>query len=378
MGVTIVVNHAPDESFRVVVNPVASVRIDGHDESALLHNIVGAGRLSDGRIAVLNGAPVQMRVHDRSGALQRSFSRQGEGPFEFRAPAHFRLLPGDTIVGWDAMFGSAYGFMPDGARVLERHTDLARMHDALGESGTAEDGRPYPGIGYLVKVSANDPQSESSVQSASGWQQWHVPVRYVIVTADYQRINLGAYSNSPTVFRRDPFGWVTPMYFYLTHAAPAVPSERFFLSDAMENRIDAWGLDGQLQMSIRRATPAREFEDSAFEDEYARWRARYPAIPDDELKKAVALLPPLRELPPILGLLTDPRGWLWARDALDEWSVFDETGRWITTVQLPLHRVYEIGQDYVLGVELDEDDVPSIVELPLRIAPRTAPTTPKS
>lgn len=370
MGVTIVLNHEPDESFSVLVNPAASVRIDGRAEGALLHNVVGAGRLSDGRVAVMNGAPVQIRIHLRSGQLQHAFSQQGQGPFEFRAPVHFRVLPGDTIVGWDAMFGSAYGFLPAGASVLERHTDLGRMHAALGSTEHAEGGKPLPGLGYLVKVGIETSHNESSTRAAPGWQRLLGRVKYVIVTQDYQRIDLGTFSNSPTVLRREPHGWVAPMYFYLSHSAHAAGDERIYLSDATEDRIDAWDLDGKLRVSIRRAREVRELEDSAFQAEYVRWRARYIAIPEEEFTKAVALLPPLRQLPPILGLLTDPRGWVWSRDALDAWSVFDKHGRWLTTVPIPLHRVYEIGQDYVLGVELDEDDVPSVVELPLSIEPR--------
>lgn len=153
MGVAIVMNHAPDRSVHVVVDPEPRTRVSGNEQMALIGQLVGVGRLGDGRIVTMDGDPVQIRVHGRSGELEYSFSRQGQGPFEFRAPVHFAVLPGDTLVGWDAMFGSAYGFLPDGSKVLERHTDLGRMHEAVRRYGTAEDGTPLPRAGhYLVKV----------------------------------------------------------------------------------------------------------------------------------------------------------------------------------------------------------------------------------
>ncbi|HET9065888.1 MAG TPA: hypothetical protein VFN22_08745 [Gemmatimonadales bacterium] len=160
------------------------------------------------------------------------------------------------------------------------------------------------------------------------------------------------------------------MYFYLSHSAQSVDHQRFYLSDALEYRIDVWAADGKLMRSIRRPSAQQQLEDSVFQATYVKWRARYQAIPEAEFAKAVAHLPSLRDLPPILGLLTDTRGWLWVWDGLDRWSVFDTGGKWLTTVHVPLYRVYEFGADYVLGVVRDADDVESIVELPLRVERR--------
>lgn len=370
-GVAIVMNHEPDGSFHVVVDPEPRNRVSGNEQPALISKIVGVGRLSDGRIALMDGDPVQIRVHGRSGDLQHPFSRQGQGPFEFRAPVHFAVLPGDTLVGWDAMFGSAYGFLPNGSKVLERHTDLGRVHQALGPYGFAEDGTPLPGVGhYLVKVGVERAADDAQYRQSPGWQKVLKRVQYLLVTDDYRTTELGTYDHSLTAFQFGGTGWVAPMYFYLSHSTQAVDHRRFYLSDALEYRIDVWEADGQLVRSIRRPRAQQQLEESAFRAAYARWRAQYKAMSEAEFARPIALLPPPRQLPPILGLMTDSRDWLWVRDGLDRWSVFDSAGKWLTTVQVPLRRVYEFGGDYVLGLVLDSDDVPSVVELPLKVERR--------
>ena len=54
----------------------------------------------------------------------------------------------------------------------------------------------------------------------------------------------------------------------------------------------------------------------------------------------------------------DPEGYLWVMDqrgaTTDEWSVFDQDGRWLGTVTLPSGRVTWIG-DVVLTVRTDPD-----------------------
>ena len=49
------------------------------------------------------------------------------------------------------------------------------------------------------------------------------------------------------------------------------------------------------------------------------------------------------------------------------WSVLGADGRWIANVVLPARfSLLDAGRDYVAGIELDEDDVETVVVYPLK------------
>lgn len=77
-------------------------------------------------------------------------------------------------------------------------------------------------------------------------------------------------------------------------------------------------------------------------------------------------------VPVLSGLLGDEEGNLWVRSSdflshrPSRWSVFDSAGAWVTDVTLPADgRVFEIGDDYVLGVWRDDLDAEQLRLYPL-------------
>ncbi len=72
------------------------------------------------------------------------------------------------------------------------------------------------------------------------------------------------------------------------------------------------------------------------------------------------------DMPPYENLRLDAGGNLWvAYYRLEEepvrWAVFDPEGRWLGNVETPPNgRVWDIGDDYVLGVWQDELDVQQV------------------
>jgi hypothetical protein len=57
---------------------------------------------------------------------------------------------------------------------------------------------------------------------------------------------------------------------------------------------------------------------------------------------------------------------VWVRESLHRWNVFDDTGAWVTSIDVPLHRIFEVGADYIIGIARDLDDVETVVELYLQ------------
>ncbi|MCL4864303.1 MAG: hypothetical protein KJZ47_00330 [Gemmatimonadales bacterium] len=72
-------------------------------------------------------------------------------------------------------------------------------------------------------------------------------------------------------------------------------------------------------------------------------------------------------LPVFSEALLDAQGNLWVRGyelsrvIVPEWDVFDSTGSWLTTLGMPERfRPMQIGPDWILGVQRDEDGVESV------------------
>lgn len=65
--------------------------------------IVGAARLQDDAIAVLNESPPEVRIFQSDGQIERTFGGPGEGPGEFSSVGSLQVLAGDTIIVFDPM-----------------------------------------------------------------------------------------------------------------------------------------------------------------------------------------------------------------------------------------------------------------------------------
>jgi hypothetical protein len=79
---------------------------------------------------------------------------------------------------------------------------------------------------------------------------------------------------------------------------------------------------------------------------------------------------------PVLSLIrTDDSGRIWMRpyvwrssETLARWLVFEPSGQVLGTVTTPATlQVFEIGENYILGVERDEDDAESVVMYRFRV-----------
>jgi hypothetical protein len=111
----------------VAAEPDVSIGVvDGAPEYQM-HQVVGAVRLADGRIAVMNAGSGQLRIYAADGTFISSHGRPGAGPGEFRRASRMHVK-GDTLVVYD-----------DGLRRLSLH----------GLSGAFIENSPFPtGSGF--------------------------------------------------------------------------------------------------------------------------------------------------------------------------------------------------------------------------------------
>ena len=77
-----------------------SVVIGGGDEREgyLLHHVVGAVRLGDGRIVIANLSSLELKYYDPEGRHLFDAGGRGDGPGEFRSFDQLVRLPGDSIL----------------------------------------------------------------------------------------------------------------------------------------------------------------------------------------------------------------------------------------------------------------------------------------
>jgi len=130
--------------------------------------------------------------------------------------------------------------------------------------------------------------------------------------------------------------------------------------------IDFYALDGHLVKSIRRLVPPREVTDEE-RDRLLHPPEEGPSEIPRSVLEAGADVPIGKTMPAYAELLVDALGNLWVEDyedpwsQLDSWAVFDTTGVFFGTVQLPEGtRLKQVGTDFIVGVWIGELDEPQV------------------
>ncbi len=359
-GIRIVENLAPewDKDFWSV-NPEPEFAFGGEfgeesDASLLVWDIAAAGMLSDGRVVLLSPkGERKVLIFERSGALSVAFGRAGRGPGEFDHPQHLQVLPGDTVVVWDYMFGPVSYFDASGTLLKHRAIDLGGLIEAT-RGPDRHNGEtvhlPLPDGSFIVQFHRPD---------------WQIPEQGEIYRrpVGYARIDLDYSSHS--------FGWWQG-YEFLNHAMPVLPYPvqslvagggaplTVHVTNGNRFEVHQFAAHGEgLRRIVRRRTEKIPIEsgtvrslaelNSDVEGDWLAW------------ERAVALTPQ-RFYPAIASMQVDNWGNLWVLalsgrstrgGALWEWSVFHE-GRWLGDVAMP-SGVLWIGDDIILCRHFDRD-----------------------
>jgi hypothetical protein len=94
--------------------------------------VVGAARLDDGRLAVMNAGSNELRIYDESGAFVSAHGREGEGPGEFRGATRLNLI-GDTLAVYDARLHRLSLHDKSGTYLTNRRLELTPGRFGLDE-----------------------------------------------------------------------------------------------------------------------------------------------------------------------------------------------------------------------------------------------------
>lgn len=362
------------------LSEVPSVSIGGTDEREryLLHRVVGAARIGDGRIVVLNEGSMQLKYYDPEGKHLLDAGGPGEGPGELQPPlSYFTRLPGDSILvaSWRSGFtrfgpdgrhassipyelpprGRCWEFedndlLPDGSFLL-RYSGITRFTDTDKPCPEPPRGRPpvvigryIPGTAMGIDTIAVLPGSERTGDRFS----LYAYVRDLVLGIAPDRLYLGD-TGADTIlvmnFRGDTIG-ALPVPFEPA-PVPADAREKAF-EDVTVTGLHMSDAGERLTTTVRMTF--------IYADHYPSY-ARLVAAPRDRVW--VMAYPPLK-VPAFRFELTSPtasrrlEGGAW-------WKVLDRDGLVVAELRTPPgFFVLEVGDDHVLGLHKDEFERESV------------------
>lgn len=354
--VRIVENPRPPSAsrldWRVGTAPEVSIGAQEGEGPYLLHRASDAFTLSDGRIVVANTGSHELRVFDASGIHVATWGRRGEGPGEFFPLVQAHRWRGDSLLALyshanhlsvldsegnvgrtftltrDDSFFRVAAVLPAGAILSSDFVSRGGLSGGL--SRTEETYRVRDAEGDMVSLLGSFPGTEwfSSWSGSSGWS---------VEIAHAHRVSTFAWGD-------------------LVAIAP---------NDTYEIRV--FGLDGTLKRIVRRehdlVASTEAHIDAEIEERVARIPEEERAERRRELREDFQEIPFPETFPAFAAAMTDLVGHLWVREyeipgeagADPVWTVFDPEGRVLGFVETPGGLdVYEIGEDYILGLATDE------------------------
>ncbi len=148
----------------------------------------------------------------------------------------------------------------------------------------------------------------------------------------------------------------------------ALARDRFYMGTSQSFEIGEYALDGSMRRLIRKShdpSPVTPERRARFREGYAKTvEAEAGQLPPAQLEQVLKYVDEADYpafVPAYSAMLVDREGNLWVEtyrvytEPESEWTVFDQAGRWLTTVTLPDGlQVKDIGPDYVLGFLRDE------------------------
>ena len=318
-----------------------------------LFRVAGAARLGDGRIAVLNSGTSELRIFDADGRHLRSTGRKGDGPGEFRAAGPLVHLPGDSIGVWDESRQRLTVFSAQGEYVrsarLDHPVTNAELIGAFADASL-----------LMADFRFNIPKSGFEVSPA--------------VFTRYSRD--GALTDSLGTFPWLEIGMIDPTdgiiggRTFAPRTATTIHGDRFWVGTAQEPSIEVRDQRGKLVRMIRWVEGERTVPPG---EAALQFEARHGNAPPERRRRLQAV-PVMDRFPAHSVMIADADGNLWVQryrrpsaTGPTSWLVFGADGAIVARAGLPQRlRLFEIGRDFVLGMEPDADDVEQVVLYTLR------------
>ena len=361
-GIRIVENAGPawtrGQAWRVDDEPLTAVGVAEGDAHYQFGIVGDAVRLGDGTLVVSDAQANELRVFDATGRWVRTLGRQGSGPGEFSGLWSLFLLPGDSVAAYDGLAGRVTVFAPSGT--LARTVTLQPLDGRLPPKplGVLGDGTMVvaPAYNPIFSASAKPsrdtlPLARYSADGAQGASLGRIAAEEMVTIVAGSGANRSA-TRGPVPFGRGTF--------------VAAAGTRLLIGDNARYELAEHGADGRLLRLARRTVDAEPVTDA----DRAAWAESQHGSTGDRFRqlreRLVAATPFPEHKAPFAGVRLDPAGNAWvqrhpAPGAATPWDVFGPDGRFLGTVDTPAGlRVTQVGADFVVGVAMDELDVPQV------------------
>jgi hypothetical protein len=301
----------------------------------------GVRELSDGRLIVLVREPRAILLTDSAGRSTRQIGRLGDGPGEYRSPAHIFALGGDSSLVIDYTNRKWYLMARDRMVSLPPALDAWRMREFVMVHGADAHGNLLQMLGLIDRATREvwqtSPEPQWARRSALLVRQPNGSIRTVdTLRGQYA----GAISRKLVVNQRTMFyfGITNPLQSY--EQATLFPTGEIAIARLAPYRVDWISRDGSTRRGpIVQETPAPVT--AAIKQRYAEdWKRNddgTPVLRAKDFDQWPAVVPPFLANALIAGsdgLLYVTR----SRSAITrslEIDVFDTTGRRVGTAMLP-------------------------------------------
>lgn len=365
-GVTIVetaMDGASPPSWRLSDAPLLTLgSVDGSPDE-VLYRMVGAFRMSDGRLVVANAGSHEIRWYDPEGRVVARSGGEGDGPGEYMSISWAGPAGGDSVAVFDFRERRITVISPDAAVVR-----TFRLEDPPRPPGTEEPQRGWPLM--VGRLATGEFLASIRPSKTPGTAYEGIPED----TVEYFRYDATGAPIGVTVRELASENYVvstansvsTSSVSFGRNTEVALGPAVIWVGRTDTEDIRRYGPTGDLQLIVRRARaprPVTEEDVAAYKErriaaiENPEWRERFLAI----FEKT----PFAKFHPTFAGIQVDPDGYLWVREyafdpdsdaeAPTEWSVFDPDGNLVASVTVPAGRgIFSVGRNHVVGRRTDD------------------------
>jgi len=316
-----------------------------------LEQPIGATRLSDGTVVVGDARLATVSFFDGKGARITTAGRRGAGPGEFNGLWWMGQCARDTVFAWDRANNRVTVIASGGQSLRDITPPLPAA--ASGRTAFATCSRSGH-FGFVSLPTQMNPQQ--LIQRS--------PATVTVVSRNGDASSIGNGIASSEFVMRGGGGAPRPLGHTTTIA---LSGDRVYVGTGDSAAVLAFTPDGKplsvVRVPLAVSRPVSEGQyDLAIDD----LLLLAPPNAAGAIRSMMQELPRPERLPHYHGIHNDPSGNLWLVQAApgDKTRLIgvDPTGRALGSVQLPEHiRVWEVGDDYVLGQRHNSNGEPFIV-----------------
>jgi hypothetical protein len=356
-GVIIVESRGPAwveaAGWIVEVDPVLNIGLVEGAAEYQFSRIAGALRTPGGRIVVADGGSQEIRFFDREGRFLRSIGGRGGAPGEFQQIVSMGYGPGDSI--WVFDFGARRFTVLSADGGPARTWSIGGALSAVGAVGRLGDGS------FVVREFWGSGSHSGEVRSGLGRD----PAAVAHYSSDGLRFDtIGVFPGREVYIGSEEGRAVMSAPLFARGTSAAVSDDEIFIGDQEAFEVGLHSPDGALRRSIRLSGVdlriSRTDIDLAIEQQLAGQPSERQAMIRSHFENM-----DVPETKPAYGrLMVDAEENLWVGEYVPypyqpaAWRVFAVDGSLLGTVRVPERfQVHQIGDDWMLGVWLDEVDV---------------------